>query len=1294
MQTTLLGLAFAVILALLAALIGPFLVDWTQFRPLFEAEATRMIGLPVRVTGTIDARILPTPSLTLHGLEIGRPHSDHILQARTLDVQFALGPLMRGELQAEHAKLVGPEVTIGLNKDGVLEVPKLAIGFDPDALSIQGLNIEDGTAHLVNAVTGSRITLNKLWFNGDVRSLIGPFKGEGAFIKSGELYGYRVSGGRLGDNGALQLHLSLDPSDRPLTAQADGSLILGKGKPRFDGTVAVSRPARLVAQTGQSKVKPPWRASAQVKAGVDGATLERLDFHYGAEDSGVHLTGTADLRFGRHPLLKVVLSAEQLDLDRLIATKQQPTRLPAAALQAAIAEFAGSLAPPIPTDLSVSADNVTLGGAAVQMFGADLRIADTGWQLDRVEFRAPGLTQVQLSGTLDLKPSAGFTGPVDVETNQPGALAAWLDGRTDRATQIRPFTARGDVTLNAHEVAIDHLAAEIDHKTLRGRLHYIAAQAGKGSRLDADLHAPDIDLDPVLAFAQAVHSGSRLTPPSEVSLAVAIGRARIAGIEAKDVEAKLKRDAKALQIERLSVADFGGARLAASGKIETGGAAPRGNLSLDLNASDLDGLIALASDYAPQAAAPLRRAAARGQGAKLHIALNLDGPAQPAPGAKTAARFSVDGTLGGVRASLDGEADQDSQTLAKAGLFAGWADSDIRVDSKIDGDDGQALVALIGLDRAVAVRTHSGSVNVRAAGKADGALQVSGRILAGGLDANATGTVHLAGDNGPHADLLLDIKSADIRPLGGETQLDSLPLTLHGRLALTPSEARLINTTATLNGTELRGTLAIGFGAHQHVSGQIEADSLDAAAMIATAIGAPPSLTQTSAKHQRWSSEPYGPGQFTDLDGRIGLTVMRASLTPSLLARQVKAELVFHGANIALDQVAAQVAGGQVKGSLSFQRRADGLATRILVDASGLDAAAVLPGGARPAIGGDLSAKLDLEASGRSPRALIGSLAGSGTISLSDGYFSSLDPGVFDTVIRASDRGLAGTPAKIRNIVTAALNSGRLTISHLETTLTVGAGQVRMADAVAKADGADLLVSGSYDLSQQSVNARLTLSGPPSTDSSMGRPDIFIALQGPLPNPQRSIDISALSGWLTIRKIDQEAKKLQALEAARAQATKSGESTKDTPKATDTPAKPTEARPQSQRSLPPDPDAMVGRSPASKPTTNSTPAAKPDHGAAATSRDQHALRGAGDAHTARRRAKSDRTAVITGTAVGKPLQLAPPLPPAIEVGRTPDLPAEPPGGGEKADPALPAWLPSVVGRPSVIDSLVGTPHQR
>ena len=90
MQTTLLGLAIAFIIALLAALIGPYFIDWNQFRPQFEAEAGRIIGVPVRVAGELDARLLPAPTLRLRSVTFGGNNDPGRLRADKLDVEFSL----------------------------------------------------------------------------------------------------------------------------------------------------------------------------------------------------------------------------------------------------------------------------------------------------------------------------------------------------------------------------------------------------------------------------------------------------------------------------------------------------------------------------------------------------------------------------------------------------------------------------------------------------------------------------------------------------------------------------------------------------------------------------------------------------------------------------------------------------------------------------------------------------------------------------------------------------------------------------------------------------------------------------------------------------------------------------------------------------------------------------------------------------------------------------------------------------------------------------------------------------
>ena len=67
-----LALGGLVVAALFAALLVPFFVDWSSFRVAFEDQASRLLGKKVAVHGSVDARILPFPSVTLHDVRVGQ----------------------------------------------------------------------------------------------------------------------------------------------------------------------------------------------------------------------------------------------------------------------------------------------------------------------------------------------------------------------------------------------------------------------------------------------------------------------------------------------------------------------------------------------------------------------------------------------------------------------------------------------------------------------------------------------------------------------------------------------------------------------------------------------------------------------------------------------------------------------------------------------------------------------------------------------------------------------------------------------------------------------------------------------------------------------------------------------------------------------------------------------------------------------------------------------------------------------------------------------------------------------
>ena len=192
-------------------------------------------------------------------------------------------------------RLSEPELSFGIDGSGRFDWPSLPIGFDPEALGIEKLTIEDGRAVLTDAGSGSRLLVERISFEGEVRSLIGPFRGEGAFSIAGQHYPYRVSGGRVSEGG-LKLRLGLDPIDRPLTAVLDGTLSWERGEPRFEGALALSRRVATVLASGTTLVSEPWRATSRIKATPVAALLEQVEFQYGPEERAIRLAGAANFR--------------------------------------------------------------------------------------------------------------------------------------------------------------------------------------------------------------------------------------------------------------------------------------------------------------------------------------------------------------------------------------------------------------------------------------------------------------------------------------------------------------------------------------------------------------------------------------------------------------------------------------------------------------------------------------------------------------------------------------------------------------------------------------------------------------------------------------------------------------------------------------------------------------------------------------------------------------------------------------------------------------------------------------
>jgi large subunit ribosomal protein L24 len=174
----------------------------------------------------------------------------------------------------------------------------------------------------------------------------------------------------------------------------------------------------------------------------------------------------------------------------------------------------------------------------------------------------------------------------------------------------------------------------------------------------------------------------------------------------------------------------------------------------------------------------------------------------------------------------------------------------------------------------------------------------------------------------------------------------------------------------------------------------------------------------------------------------------------------------------------------------------------------------------------------DIEGSGLTPVALIGSLHGAGTFTLKDARIAGLDPQVFDAVTGAVDKGLQIDAGRIADVTSKALDGGSLAVKQAEGEVSITAGQARLNNNLARGEGADVALGGTLDLTDGAVDARLKLSGLRQDNGA--RPAIVMSFKGPVSAPARTVDVSALTDWLLLRSIEDQTKRLQAIEGNRA----------------------------------------------------------------------------------------------------------------------------------------------------------------
>src|SRR5262249_49020338 len=148
-------------------------------------------------------------------------------------------------------------------------------------------------------------------------------------------------------------------------------------------------------------------------------------------------------------------------------------------------------------------DSVTLAGAMLQRVGADVTTDGDGLDIRSLELRAPGLTQVRLSGRLATRPTGiSLEASTKIEANEPRALLAWLTDRTEaQAVAAGPLRLDADVTLGNDRIEVERLKLDFERMSAAGRVLYAWPAGNRPARFDVALTSPELDVDRIYVLA-------------------------------------------------------------------------------------------------------------------------------------------------------------------------------------------------------------------------------------------------------------------------------------------------------------------------------------------------------------------------------------------------------------------------------------------------------------------------------------------------------------------------------------------------------------------------------------------------------------------------------------------------------------------------------------------------------------------------------------------------------------------------------------------------------------------------
>ena len=1116
------------VLALTAALVAPYFIDWTSYRAAFEREAGRILGRDVRVEGTARARLLPFPSVTFTDVVVaGAAPGEPAMTVEEFSMDAELAPFLSGELLIFDMRLIRPSMNIEIGEDGRIDwAVRPSTPFDPRQVTLENLTISDGTIRIHQRASGRIVTLDDIDTRVSARSLAGPWRVDGTLTVNGIPVTLASATGTASEEGDMRVRITVQPEHYPFLLETDGQARFEGEAGLYDGTF------RLLtidaAGTGEERtiVEAGNRLSGRFALDHQRLRVDEFRFETGSPEDPYVAEGHALVELGAEPSFLIEADGAQIRLDAVEGEGGIMSGLSAdERLQALTRFIAGLPKPSIPGTIAVDLPAIVAGDTTVRDIHLRARPVAEGWNIESLAATLPGRTRFEGDGLLATGEGLSFEGHMLLAVKQPSGFAAWLARDVDEA--IRRLPAAGfsaDVTLTDERQRFQNLELILGDARFTGAIDR-QSPAGARPSLLLELNGSKLDVEGMRAFASLFvdDAGRNRLADHDVNLEIVAGPVSVEGLTAERVDTALRLREGRLEIDRLTLTGLADANISATGNLAGLGGEPTGQVDATVVAVDLAPLVELLAQRFPgnRLLTTLNRHASQYPGlladSEIDIIASAAADGEGTPGLSVSAR----GLTGGTGFSL---------SLSSSEMPVEEGQVSIQLAAR--NQEAATLYALAGLPALPLGLAGAVDVEFSATGTPAEGLESMFRVRGQGLQASFTGTIK-PGSEGFAAVGQAQIEAEDLEPWLAAAGVSlpgfgyGLPVELSAALDYREGVLSMRGLAGQVAGSDVSGDLK-GFlrDGLPHLTGSLALGGLDFRPGIEMVLG--PAAFEAGGGP--WPQAPFRQDVTAPFSANVELSAGKVWIGNAATAEDARFHVRLGPEGMAISDLSAHYLGGVLEGLAELRNDAGTGLLAAQFSLNGVPLERLLPGGGLSGLA-DVSASVT--SAGKSVDAMTAALSGSGSAALENLVISGFDRRALAPIIAEADKlGVEIDAESVAAFAPALVRRGSYPAGDIKFAFTLADGVARMAPVHLESDGARMSVEAAANLKERTVSASGSITYDAGAESVSGsEPMIRFSLRGPLGESRPVLDTDPLTRFLTQRALELEQARVEHMQA-------------------------------------------------------------------------------------------------------------------------------------------------------------------